>query len=187
MELNRCFGNKAGSELYAKYHDEEWGRPIHDDRDLFELLILEGFQAGLNFELILKKRDAFRKAFHNFDVNKVQNMKDDELELLLQDKSIIRNRRKIFSVRQNAIVFIEIQNEYGSFNNYIWGFVNNKPIKTNFKNFKDTPCFSPLSIKISKDLKNRGMTFVGKKITYSFMQAAGLLDEHAETCHLRKI
>jgi DNA-3-methyladenine glycosylase I len=183
MQLSRCFGNKKGSEIYAKYHDEEWGVPLKEDKALFELLILEGFQAGLSFEIILKKREGFRKAFHNFDVVKVEKMSDHELEKLTQNPEIIRNRNKIFSARQNASVFIEIQKEFGSFSKYIWAYVDYKPIKSHYVSIKDVPCSSNLSKKISKDLKKRGMKFVGEKIIYSFMQAAGLLNDHVKTCH----
>jgi DNA-3-methyladenine glycosylase I len=182
--MNRCFG--TGKPFYSDYHDNEWGVPLHDDHRLFELLILEGCQAGLSWELILKRREGYRKAYHNFDPKKVAQMADRELEGLRQDDSIIRNRLKIFAARQIARVFLEIQHEYGSFDRYLWSFVEHKPIVNHWPTFKHIPCSSPLSDTISKDLKKRGMTFVGTKIIYSYLQAAGLIDDHIETCWKRK-
>ena len=176
----RCFGN--GKEFYADYHDHEWGIPVHDDQHLFEMLILEGAQAGLSWELILSKREGYRRAFHHFDPVKVANMTDQELERLTHNPSIVRNRLKIFSVRQNAQVFLKIQEEFGSFDQYIWQFVEGKPLVGHWKTFQDVPCSSELSDQISKDLKKRGMSFVGTKIIYSFMQAVGLVNDHLTTC-----
>lgn len=178
----RCFGSAPGKEFYAEYHDKEWGVPDHDDRHLFEMLILEGNQAGLSWEIILKKREGYRKAFHHFDPHKVAQMTDEELNRLLVCENIIRNRLKVYAARRNALVFLKIQKEFGSFSNYIWGYVDGKPIVTRRKSLKDVPCVSPISEKISKDLKKRGMTFVGPKIIYSFMQAVGLVDDHLEDC-----
>lgn len=178
----RCFGSAPGKEFYADYHDKEWGVPVHDDRHLFEMLILEGAQAGLSWELILKRREGYRASFHHFDPHKVAKMTDPELESLLQNQNIIRNRLKIYAARRNALVFLEIQKEFGSFSNYLWGYVDGKPIVTRRKSLKEVPCVSPISEKISKDLKKRGMTFVGPKIIYSFMQAVGLVDDHLEDC-----
>lgn len=178
----RCFGSAPGKEFYADYHDKEWGVPVHDDRHLFEMLILEGAQAGLSWELILKRREGYRAAFHHFDPHKVAKMTDAELETLLQNQNIIRNRLKIYAARRNALFFLEIQKEFGSFSNYLWGYVDGKPIVTRRKSLKEVPCVSPISEKISKDLKKRGMTFVGPKIIYSFMQAVGLVDDHLEDC-----
>lgn len=181
-DKKRCFGSAPGKEFYADYHDKEWGVPVHDDRHLFEMLILEGAQAGLSWELILKRREGYRASFHHFDPHKVAKMTDPELETLLHNQNIIRNRLKIYAARRNALVFLEIQKEFGSFSNYLWGYVDGKPIVTRRKSLKEVPCVSPISEKISKDLKKRGMTFVGPKIIYSFMQAVGLVDDHLEDC-----
>ena len=178
----RCFGNKPGQELYADYHDNQWGIPVHDDRELFEMLILEGAQAGLSWETVLKKREGYRKAFHNFDPVKVAKMTDHELENLRQDDKIIRNRLKIYSARKNAAVFLEIQKEFGTFSTYVWGFVNNEPIVNHWKSFKEVPAATPESDALSKDLKKRGMSFVGSTIMYAFMQAVGMVDDHLTNC-----
>lgn len=184
MEENkrRCFGSQPGKEWYAEYHDTEWGVPVHDDRRLFEMLILEGAQAGLSWETILKRREGYRTAFHNFDPVKVAQMSDDDLNSLLENKNIIRNRLKIYAARQNAVVFLEIQKEFGSFAKYIWRFVEGKPLVTRRQSLKEIPPSTPLSDKISKDLKKRGMTFVGSTIMYAFMQAVGLVDDHIADC-----
>jgi DNA-3-methyladenine glycosylase I len=182
----RCFGGGLGKELYAEYHDHEWGIPAHDDRHLFEMLILEGSQAGLNWETILKKRKGYRKAFHNFDPHKVASMSDVELESLRQNPEIIRNRLKIYAARQNAQVFLKIQKEFGSFDRYIWGFVKGKPIKNHWKKLKDIPATTPISDALSKDLKKRGMTFVGSTIIYALMQAIGMVNDHITECHCYK-
>lgn len=176
----RCFGE--GKKFYADYHDKEWGVPTHDDRELFELLILEGSQAGLSWEIILKKRDGYRKAFHRFNPKKVAQMTDEELEELTHCPDIIRNRLKIFAARKNARVFLEIQKEYGSFDDYIWSYVEGEPIRNKWKKFEEIPCSTALSDAISKDLKKRGMTFVGTKIIYSYMQAIGLVNDHLTGC-----
>lgn len=182
MEKKRCFGNKPGSEIYAAYHDTEWGVPLHDDRKLFELLILEGAQAGLSWETVLKRREGYRKAFHRFDPARVASMTDTELEALKNDPGIIRNRLKIYAARQNARVFLKIQKEFGSFDSYVWGFVKGKPIRNHWKNFSEVPATTPESTLLSKDLKKRGMTFVGSTIMYAFMQAAGLVNDHLIDC-----
>lgn len=178
----RCFGFAPGKEFYAEYHDKEWGIPVYDDRHLFEMLILEGAQAGLSWETILKRRDGYRKAFYQFDPAKVAKMSDKELSRLLENTDIIRNRLKIFAARQNALVFLQIQKEFGSFSNYVWKFVDGKPIVTRRKSLKDIPASTPISDALSKDLKKRGMTFVGSTIIYAFMQAVGLVDDHLEDC-----
>lgn len=178
----RCFGGGAGKELYTKYHDEEWGVPAHDDRHLFEMLILEGAQAGLSWETVLKKREAYRKAFHHFDPAKVASMPDAALQALLQNPDIIRNRLKIYSARQNAQVFLTIQREFGSFDRYVWSFVKNKSIKNHWHQLKEIPPTSPESDALSKDLKKRGMNFVGSTIIYAFMQAVGLVNDHLVDC-----
>ncbi|OIN83676.1 DNA-3-methyladenine glycosylase I [Francisella sp. TX07-6608] len=179
---NRCFGNKPNQELYASYHDNEWGIPKYDDNELFELLILEGAQAGLNWETILKKRQGYRDAFYNFDPIKVASMPDSELEVLRDNPNIIRNKLKIYSARKNAQVFLQIQKEYGSFSNFLWGFVNFKPIKNNWKYSSDVPTATPISEKISKDLKRKGMNFVGPTIIYAYMQATGLVNDYLVDC-----
>ncbi len=179
---NRCFGNKEGQEIYAKYHDNEWGVPKYDDRELFELLILEGAQAGLNWETILKKRQGYREAFYNFDLNKIIRMSDSELESLRSNPKIIRNKLKIYSTRKNAQIFLKIQKEFDSFSNYLWSFVNHKPIKNSWQSHKDVPTSTDISERISKDLKKRGMSFVGPTIIYAYMQAAGLVNDHLVDC-----
>ena len=175
----RCFWVDEKSEIYVKYHDEEWGVPKYDDKELFELLILESFQAGLSWITVLKKREAFRKAFDNFDVKKVSNYDDKKIKELLQNENIIRSRGKIVSAVNNAKIFIEIQKEFGSFSDYIWGFTNHKIIK---RKEKELPVSSPLSDKISKDLKKRGMKYVGTVIIYSYLQATGIIDDHDKNC-----
>jgi len=179
---NRCFGSLPGKEFYAKYHDKEWGIPVHDDRCLFEMLILEGAQAGLSWETILKRREEYRKAFYHFDPYKVARMTDKELNALLKNEGIIRNRLKIYAARKNAQVFLQIQKECGSFDQYVWNFVHGKTITTRRKTLKDIPASTPESDALSKDLKKRGMTFVGATIIYAFMQAVGLVDDHLIDC-----
>ena len=179
-DKKRCFGE--GKEFYAEYHDREWGVPVHDDRRLFEMLILEGAQAGLSWETILKRREGYRNAFYHFEPTKVAQMTDDELNALLQNEGIIRNRLKVYAARQNAIVFLQIQREFGSFAKYVWHFVGDKPIITRRKHLKEVPARAPISDALSKDLKRRGMTFVGSTIIYAFMQAVGLVDDHLIDC-----
>ena len=178
----RCFGNKPGQEYYAEYHDNEWGIPVHNDKKLFEMLILEGAQAGLSWETILKKREGYRKAFNNFDPAKIVKMSDEDLEKQRENPDIIRNKLKIYSVRQNAKVFLEIQREFGSFDKYIWGFVRGKTIKNHWKEFNQVPSSTQESDAISKDLKKRGMKFVGSTIIYAFMQAVGMVNDHLTNC-----
>lgn len=178
----RCFGNKPGQEYYAKYHDEEWGVPLHDDQKLFELLILEGAQAGLSWDTILKKRAGYKKVFHNFNIKKVASMTDQELEALRSDERIIRNRLKIRAARANARAALLIQKEFGSLDKYFWQFVNGKPIKNKPLGFAEVPVSTELSELISKDLKKRGMSFVGPTIIYSFMQAVGMVNDHVKGC-----
>ena len=180
--LWQSIGNGPGQELYANYHDREWGLPVHDDRHLFEMLILEGAQAGLSWETILKRREGYRRAFHQFDPGKVASMSDQDLENLMQNQEIIRNRLKIFSTRKNALIFLKIQEEFGSFDQYVWQFVKNQPIVNRWKQFKDVPASTPESDALSKDLKKRGMSFVGSTIIYAFMQAVGLVNDHAADC-----
>lgn len=180
-ELIRCAW--CGTEqIYIDYHDKEWGIPLHDDRRLFEMLILEGMQAGLSWITVLKKREAFREAFDNFDVKKVSKYTEEKVEELMQNEKIIRNRRKITAAIANAKAFIEIQKEFGSFDKFIWDYVDNKPIVNRFKKLEEMPANTPLSDKISKDLKKRGFNFVGTTIIYSFMQAVGMVDDHITAC-----
>ena len=185
-EKKRCFGNGLGKEFYADYHDHEWGVPVHDDQQLFRMLILEGAQAGLSWETILKRREGYNKAFYNFDPVKVAAMTDAELESLCMNTDIIRNRLKIFSARQNAQRFLEIQREFGSFDNYVWAFVQNKPIITTRASLAEIPATSVISDALSKDLKKRGMNFVGSTIIYAFMQAVGMVNDHVVDCWKHK-
>ncbi|MCP6719812.1 MAG: DNA-3-methyladenine glycosylase I [Patescibacteria group bacterium] len=166
----------------TEYHDKEWGVPVHDDRHLFEILILDGAQAGLSWRTILNKRENYRKAFDNFDVKKIAKYDAKKTRKLLQDKGIVRNRLKIASAVRNAKVFIEIQKEFGSFDKYIWGFVNGKPIKNKWKRMSDLPARTELSDNISKDLKRRGMNFVGSTIIYAIMQTIGMVNDHEVGC-----
>lgn len=178
----RCFGGTPDKEFYADYHDHEWGIPIHDDRHLFEMLILEGAQAGLSWETILKKRDGYRRAFHNFDPLKVAAMTDEELEALRDNPEIIRNRLKIYAARRNARVFLKIQEEFGSFDHYLWEFVKGTPLLNHRQRFADIPVTTSESDALSKDLKKRGMTFVGSTIIYAYMQAVGMVNDHVIGC-----
>lgn len=175
----RCFWVDEKSEIYVKYHDEEWGVPKYDDKELFELLILESFQAGLSWLTILKKREAFRDAFDNFDVIKISKYDDKKINKLLKNEKIIRSKSKINAAVNNAKIYIEIQKEFGSFSDYIWGFTNNKVIK---RTTEELPISSPLSDEISKDLKKRGMKYVGTVIIYSYLQAIGIVDDHDKNC-----
>lgn len=178
----RCFGESPTQQLYAHYHDHEWGVPVHHDPRLFELLILEGAQAGLSWETILKRREGYRRAFYQFDPLKVASMSDEELEALRHNPEIIRNRLKIYGARQNARIFLQIQQEFGSFNHYIWQFVNNQPLRNQWKSLKEIPPTTPISDAIAKDLKKRGMTFVGSTIMYAYMQAIGMVNDHIAEC-----
>ncbi len=182
MVKKRCFGGQSGKEFYAEYHDNEWGIPVHDDTHLFEMLILEGAQAGLSWETILKRRKGYREAFHHFDPIKVASMTDHELEVLLHNEKIIRNRLKIYAARRNAQVFLKIQKEFGSFDRYIWSFVKGEPIINHRRSFKEVPVTTVESDALSKDLKKRGMTFVGSTIIYAYMQAVGLVNDHLADC-----
>jgi len=177
--MKRCFWVDENSQIYKDYHDNEWGVPKYDDRELFEMLILESFQAGLSWLTILKKRDAFRKAFDNFDVKKVANYDENKVNELLQNEGIIRSRNKINSAISNAKIFIQIQKEYGSFSKYIWGFTDGEIIKNKNDKFEVS---TPLSDKISKDLKKRGMKYVGTVIIYSYLQSIGIVNDHETGC-----
>lgn len=172
--------------LYIKYHDEEWGRPVFDDAVLFEFLLLEGFQAGLSWITILRKRENFRKAFDEFDYRKIVNYDDAKLESLKQDEGIIRNRLKIKSSVINAEAFIQIQKEHGSFSKFIWAYVDGKQIVNTWNSMSEIPATTALSDQISKDLKKRGFKFVGSTIIYAYMQAVGMVDDHTMDCCCRK-
>jgi len=182
--MQRCSWVDLKSPLYIKYHDEEWGVPKYDDRDLFELLILEGFQAGLSWITVLKKREAFRKAFDNFGVNKIAKYDEAKITELLNNADIIRSRNKIESAINNAKVFINIQKEFGSFSDYIWKFTRGKCIKNTDDKI---PVSTPLSDKVSKDLKKRGMKYVGTVIIYSYLQAIGVINDHERDCYCYKL
>jgi len=168
--------------LYMEYHDNEWGVPVFDDKKIFEFLLLETFQAGLSWITILRKRESFRKAFSNFDYKKISNYSDKKLEELKLDAGIIRNRLKIKAAKTNAISFLKVQKEFGTFSKYIWKFVDEKPIQNNFKSLDELPKNNALSDKISSDLKKRGFKFVGSTIIYSHMQAMGMVNDHTTGC-----
>ena len=180
MTRQRCFGDK--NPLYATYHDEEWGIPVHDDRVLFEFLILEGAQAGLSWETILNKRENYRKAFAGFDAAKVARFTPARLATLMQDPGIVRNRLKIHGTVKNAKAFLAVQKEFGSFDAYLWRFVGGKPKRNRWPSLKHIPSTTAESDALSKDLKKRGFTFVGSTIMYAFMQAVGLVDDHVAQC-----
>ncbi len=178
---NRCNWVNMNNPLYIDYHDNEWGVPQHNDKILYELLILESFQAGLSWECVLNKRASFRDAFDDFDIDKICNYGDDKVSELMLNKNIIRNRRKITATIQNSKIFKEIQKEYGSFDAYIWGFTDNKIVVEDYS-IRTT---SPLSDEISADLKKRGMTFVGSTIIYSYLQAMGIINGHGKECEMQ--
>lgn len=181
MEKIRC-GWCKNDPLYMAYHDKEWGVPVYDDEKLFEFLTLETFQAGLSWITILKKRENFRKAFDNFNYKKIVNYKEEKFNELIQDAGIIRNKLKIRATISNAQAFIKVQEEFGSFSNYIWGFTNGKPIKNKWKNLSELPATTELSDKISKDLKKRGFKFVGPTVVYAHLQATGMINDHLTSC-----
>lgn len=174
------------NEKMIQYHDTEWGVPLHDDQKLFEFFVLEGFQAGLSWQIVLNKREAFRKAFDNFDPVKVAKYDEKKLEKLVQNKAIIRNRMKIAACIHNAQRFLEVQKEYGSFDNYIWGFVNGKPVANRFRSLSELPAKTGLSDKISAELKKLGFKFVGSTIIYAHMQATGMVNDHLVNCYRYK-
>lgn len=178
--MHRCAW--AVSEISINYHDLEWGVALHDDQKLFEFLVLEGAQAGLNWETILKKRAAYREAFDHFDPKIVADYGSEKIEVLLSNIGIIRNRLKIMSAVRNAQVFLKIQAEFGSFDQYLWEFVNGRPIHNGFHSLSEIPAQTDLSVQISKDLKARGMNFVGPTIMYAYMQAVGLVNDHTVDC-----
>jgi DNA-3-methyladenine glycosylase I len=183
-ERTRC-GWCNSSELYQKYHDEEWGVPVYEDTKLFEFLLLETFQAGLSWITILNKRENFRAAFDAFDYKKIATYSEDKIQDLLQDTGIIRNQLKVRSAVSNAIAFMKVQEEFGSFSKYIWGFTGGKPIINNRKNLSEVQATTPLSDAISKDLKKRGFKFVGSTVVYAHMQATGMVDDHIADCWKR--
>ena len=183
-EIQRCW--KTKNPLYLKYHDEEWGVPIHDDRLLFEFLVLGGFQAGLTWELILKRRDAFRFAFDNFDPKKMANYNEKKMEQLMHNSLIIRNRQKILSAVNNAKRFLEIKKDQDSFNQFIWSFIPSQRTGFNAYDYSDLPVETNESKKMSEELKKKGFTFVGPKICYAFMQAVGIVNDHLIGCFRSK-
>lgn len=183
--MKRCDWAEGAEEL-TLYHDTEWGRPTHEDRIFFEFLVLEGAQAGLNWLTILKKREGYKKVFDNFDPEKLSLWNDKKIQKALSDTRIIRNRLKVHSVVENAKAFLEIQSEFGSFDSYIWDFVDGKPIVNRWKLLSQVPAETPLSQKISRELKKRDFRFVGPTIVYSFLQATGLIDDHLRSCYLAK-
>ena len=186
MNTTICFWAQD-HPLHEEYHNTSWGVPVHDDRVLFEYLILEGAQAGLNWLTILKKRDGYREVFDGFDPKIAANYTDTALEFKLQNPDIIRNRLKVFSVRKNAQAFLKIQTQHGSFSNFLWSFVDDKPIQNNFKKHTDIPASTEVSERISKALKKEGMTFVGPTIMYAYMQAIGMVNDHTTDCYRHQI
>ncbi len=178
----RCAWAEGGNELYIHYHDREWGVPVRDDRRQFEFLVLEGAQAGLSWSTVLNKREGYRKAFANFDPVKVARFSEKKIETLIQNPGIIRNRLKITAAVNNAKAFLDIQKEFGSFDAYIWSFVGGKPLQNRWNAMADIPATSPESDALSKDLKQRGLKFVGSTIMYAHLQAAGLVNDHLISC-----
>jgi len=181
MEKHKC-GWCVGDDLYEDYHDNEWGVPLRDDGLLFEFLVLETFQAGLSWITILRKRENFRVAFDHFDYKRIAQYDEVKIQELLQDTGIIRNKLKVRGTVTNARLFMDIQEEFGSFSKYLWDHVDNTPIKNTWTNYKDSPANTPLSDKISKDLKKRGFKFVGSTVIYAFMQAVGMVNDHETSC-----
>ena len=184
--ITRCKWAEGVSLDYIRYHDEEWGVPVHDDRTQFEFLILEGAQAGLSWSTILNKREGYKKLFAEFDPEKVARFTKNRVEKLLLDPAIVRNRLKVESTVSNAKAFLKVQEEFGTFSDYIWRFVDGKPIQNNFKKDGDVPATSPESDALSKDLKKRGFRFVGSTIIYAHMQATGLVNDHVTGCFRQK-
>jgi DNA-3-methyladenine glycosylase I len=186
MDRKKRCGWVTADPLYIRYHDEEWGRPVHDDRTHFEFLILEGAQAGLSWSTILQKRENYRRAFERFDPAKVARFRSARIEALLRDPGIVRNRAKVTSAVENARAFLEVQREHGSFDAFAWSFVGGKPIRRRPRSLRDIPATSPESDAFSKALKARGFGFVGSTICYAHMQACGLVDDHVQGCFLAK-
>ena len=183
--MNRCAWVKMTNPLYIAYHDEEWGKPLHDEHDLFELLCMETYQAGLSWETVLNKRSAFRQAFHDYDVEKVAQMTDSELDSLLDTPDIIRNKAKLYATRANAQAFLKVQKEFGTFDQYLWSWVDFTPLVNKVDNYQNAPAKTELSEIISKDLKKRGFKFVGPVCVYSYLQAAGLVNDHEDSCQFK--
>ena len=169
-------------ELYIKYHDEEWGKPVYDDETIFEFLVLESFQAGLSWITILRKRENFRNAFDHFDYRKIATYTDEKIEELMNNAGIVRNRLKILATINNAQRFMEVQQEFGSFSKYIWGFVNHTPIVNTFKTIKEVPATTEISDALARDLKKRGFKFLGSTVVYAHMQATGMVNDHITSC-----
>lgn len=184
--MKRCAWVKLNEPLYVAYHDHEWGVPLYDDQKLFEMLCLEGAQAGLSWWTVLQKREGYRRAFDNFDVNKIVQYTDEKLASLKEDESIIRNKLKIASVVTNAKAYLRIEEQYGSFSKYIWSFVNHQPIINEFTTITEVPVTTEISDKMSKQLKKDGFKFVGSTICYSFMQAVGMVNDHTLDCVCRQ-
>jgi DNA-3-methyladenine glycosylase I len=181
-ELVRCAWASGGDPLYEAYHDEEWGVPLHDERALFELLCLEGAQAGLAWITILRKREGYRSAFHDFDPERVAAMTDSDLEERLGNPGIVRNRLKVYAARTNATAFLELQAEHGSFDSYLWNWVDGKPLRNAWRELGELPAKTPLAESISRDLRRRGFTFVGPTIVYAYLQSTGVVNDHVVTC-----
>ena len=179
-EKIRCFGSH--SERYAHYHDTEWGVPVRDDQMLFEMLILEGAHAGLSWETILNKREGYREVYHGFEVGRVARMTDAELDAALQNPAIVRHRQKVPAARKNAQVFQQMQEEFGTFSDWLWAHVDGKPVAGDWARPEDIPASTPLSDAISKELKKRGMSFVGTTIIYAYLQAVGVVNDHWQGC-----
>jgi DNA-3-methyladenine glycosylase I len=184
MNKKRCAWVPEDDELYRDYHDHEWGRPVHDDQKLFEMLILEGAQAGLSWITILRRRENYREAFDHFNATEIAAYDEDKIQALLLNEGIIRNQRKIRSVVSNAKGFLEIQKEFGSFDTYIWSFVGGKPLVNHWKTSSEVPAQTKESQAMSKDLKKRGFKFVGPTICYAYMQATGMVNDHTVDCYL---
>jgi DNA-3-methyladenine glycosylase I len=182
MENKTRCGWCLSSDLYKEYHDKEWGVPVYDDQKLFEFLILETFQAGLSWITILKKRENFQSAFDDFDYKKVAHYPEEKIQKLMLDAGIIRNQLKIRAAVSNAVAFMKVQEEFGSFSKYIWGFTGGKPSDNKRQSLKEIPATTPLSDAISKDLKKRGFKFVGSTVVYAHMQATGMVNDHVEDC-----
>jgi len=182
---SRC-GWSESDPLYTSYHDYEWGVPLHNDRRLFEMLILEGAQAGLSWITILRKRENYRRAFDKFDAQKIARYGKPRMRRLLMDQGIVRNRLKILAAVQNAKAFLKVQKQFGSFDNYIWRFVNGVPIQNSWKGLRQVPASTKESAAMSKDLRQRGFNFVGPTICYAFMQATGMVNDHITTCFRHK-
>lgn len=186
-EENLCCEWAKGDSLLIDYHDNEWCRPNHDDRYLFEMLCLEGASTGLSWKTIVHKRQEYKKVFFDFDIKKCAEMTDEYLEKQLENPGLIRNKNKIYSVRKNAIAVLKIQKEFGSFDSYVWSFTNGKQIVGNYKTSQEIPASSDISVKMSKDMKKRGIVYVGNVITYSFMQAVGIVNDHIVGCGFREL